>query len=103
VSWKRSTPTLHDTNRTYQRVRREHGCGEFELASRAVAVPFVGATAASVTIAEALRAVLGGVRIGSALVRMSTPDESVFREVDDGYEARRAPLIAAQPAASLSQ
>lgn len=91
---------LSQSNAVYEQIRLEHGCGEFELASRSVAVPFVGTTAASLALAEAARAVLGDVRLGSAHVRISALNQGVFRHIDKGYAAGMAPVIAYQPSAA---
>ena len=93
---------LAKSNRVYESVRAEHGCGEFELASRSVAVPFVGTTAASLALAEATRAVMGGVRVGSAHVRISALNQGMFREVERGYSTVRAPALAYQRPADPS-
>jgi hypothetical protein len=61
------------SNAFYQEFGRTHRCGEIELAGTSVAVPFVGAAAASLALAEACRSVLGGIKIGSAVARLSTP------------------------------
>jgi hypothetical protein len=89
---------LASSNRVYEEVRRRHGCGQLELASRAVAVPFVGMTAASYALAEAARAVLGGIRVGNANVRISSLSQATFREIPDGYSPSRAPAIRYQRA-----
>lgn len=95
--------TLARSNRVYERVRAEHGCGEFELASRSVAVPFVGTTAAGLALAEAARAVIGGVRLGSAHGRLSALNQGMFREIDGGYAAVMAPALAYQQAVHASR
>jgi hypothetical protein len=52
-------------------------CGRFELAGRAIAVPFVGTTAASFVMAEALRLYHDGPAYADFKVRLATPSELV--------------------------
>jgi hypothetical protein len=50
-------------------------CGRFELAGRAVAVPFVGTTAASFVIAEVLRLYHDGPAYADFKLRLATPSD----------------------------
>jgi hypothetical protein len=90
---------LAASNAFYQDFGRTHRCGEIELAGTSVAVPFVGAAAASFTLAEAVRSLLGGIRMGSSVTRLSTPSGDVFRPI---AEPKSAPLIRAEPATTLA-
>jgi hypothetical protein len=103
--WKEDDPEdrfnrarrLADGNEFYREYARQHRCGEIELAGASVAVPFVGAAAASFALAEAARAVNGGVRIGSGVIRLASMSSDGFRLVPSGYDAAHAPAIRAQP------
>jgi hypothetical protein len=50
-------------------------CGRFELAGKAVAVPFVGTTAASFVVAETLRLYHGGPAYADLKIRLATPHD----------------------------
>ena len=50
-------------------------CGRFELAGKAVAVPFVGTAAASFVIAESLRLFHGGPAYADFKLRLATPSD----------------------------
>lgn len=91
---------LAQSNAFYQRFRRLKGCGEIELAGTAISVPFVGAAAAAFALAEAGRAVLGGPRVGSGVVRLATPSADVLRVLQDDHGGSNAVLLRAQNAAS---
>ncbi len=72
------------------------GCGQVELAGRSVAVPFVGATAASLVLAEALRMRQEGSRCGSLRLQLSAPQHGAARPVAGGYTGDNEPNIAYQ-------
>jgi hypothetical protein len=59
-------------NAAYSRIGRDE-CGRYELASKAVAVPFVGATAASFVVAEAIRMLHDGAAYTDIKLRLSAP------------------------------
>jgi hypothetical protein len=48
-------------------------CGRAELAGKSIAVPFVGVTAATLVVAEALRTLHGGPEYGQLKFRLATP------------------------------
>lgn len=54
-------------------------CGRFALAGKSVAVPFVGAVAGSLAIAEALRVLHGGPAYTDLKIRLSTPTDLAAR------------------------
>jgi hypothetical protein len=87
---------LAQGNAFYREHARQHRCGELELAGTSVAVPFVGAAAASFALAEAARATNGGVRVGSGLIRLASTSNDAFRLVPSGYDATNAPMIRVQ-------
>jgi hypothetical protein len=87
---------LAQGNAFYREHARQHRCGELELAGTSVAVPFVGAAAASFALAEAARATNGGVRIGSGMIRLASTSIDVFRLVPSGYDAASALMIRVQ-------
>ncbi|MAT67944.1 MAG: hypothetical protein CMJ58_00290 [Planctomycetaceae bacterium] len=61
---------LANSRGTYQDVATQHRCGHVELAGRSIAVPFVGAVAAALSLSELCRRLMGGpsyVRIQSQL------------------------------------
>ena len=49
-------------------------CGRAELAGKSIAVPFVGVTAATLVVAEALRLLHGGPAYGQLKFRLATPE-----------------------------
>ena len=86
---------LAHSNKIYQAYSDKLRCGEIELAGRAVAVPFVGAVAGSLVIAETLRMQQGGVRCGSARVQLDASEERIIRCLGT-YTGAEQPLLAAQ-------
>jgi len=50
-------------------------CGRFDLAGKSVAVPFVGAAAAAIVVAEAIRLLHGGPAYSDMRLRLGTPSE----------------------------
>lgn len=65
--------SLAAQRRHYRAIREEHSCGHVEVAGVSVAAPFVGAAAAALVIAEALRMAHGGPCFGSAAWRLASP------------------------------
>ncbi|HTQ40234.1 MAG TPA: hypothetical protein VMJ32_14500 [Pirellulales bacterium] len=59
----------------YRSVAAHDGCGHMQLASVSAAVPFVGAVAATIVLAEPLRILHGGKRYDSVDVRLESPTE----------------------------
>ncbi len=59
-------------NSGYKRLSNNE-CGRAELAGKSIAVPFVGVTAATLVLAEALRALHGGPAFGQLKFRLATP------------------------------
>jgi hypothetical protein len=54
-------------------------CGRYELAGKSVAVPFVGATAASLVVAEAVRLLHDGPAYADVKIRLGIPKEHSIR------------------------
>jgi hypothetical protein len=54
-------------------------CGRYELAGKSVAVPFVGATAASLVVAEAVRLLHDGPAYADIKIRLGAPKERSIR------------------------
>ena len=80
--WPDLDPAQEARRREYQeRVSKENGayaslgrdaCGRYELAGKSIAVPFVGATAATFVIAEVLRLLHRGPAIPGVKLRMAS-------------------------------
>jgi hypothetical protein len=85
-------------NPVYQAHAREFGCGQVELAGRSVAVPFVGAVAASLVLAEALRMLHDGERFASIFLRLDDPARIKAYAVPGGYRGRAMPSLKYQNA-----
>ena len=83
-------------NEFYQAVGEAVRCGHVELAGLSVAVPFVGAVAGSLVLAEALRMLHDGERYESIDVQLSSPDAVPARRVEGGYRGSRQPGLAFQ-------
>jgi hypothetical protein len=77
-------------NPVYRAIAAEQGCGHVELAGRAVAVPFVGATAAGLVLAEAIRMLHDGERYAEVNLRLETPKAINARRVLGGYYERNS-------------
>ncbi len=69
------TERLANDNPVYRRLGEALRCGHVELAGKAVAVPFVGALAASLVIAETLRPLHGGVAFRQIDVHLERPGD----------------------------
>jgi hypothetical protein len=81
---------LANENQVYQSFRDKNKCGHIELAGKAVAVPFVGATASSLVIAETLRAMHDGERYENIELRLECPSMITARRLLDGnYQQNR--------------
>jgi hypothetical protein len=80
------------SNKTYQAYKKAMGCGEVEVASRAVAVPFVGAVAASLVLAESMRMQMKGIRLGSARLHLDSPDSRLVRKLGT-HTGNEQPII----------
>jgi hypothetical protein len=65
-------------NSAYSRLGQDD-CGRYELAGKAIAVPFVGATAASLVIAEAIRLLHGGMACTDIKLRLGVPDKRIVQ------------------------
>ncbi len=89
---------LAESRRVYREYFDAERCGHVDLAGRSVAVPFVGTAAATLVVAEALRALHGGERYASIAWRLSDPDSVQARPIPDGYRGRNVPPIAFLPA-----
>jgi hypothetical protein len=83
-------------NPYYRSVRDQTGCGHMQLAGVSVAVPFVGAVAASLVLAEPLRLFHGGERYEHMRLRLACLERRHVRVVPDGYRGRLSPRIAFQ-------
>lgn len=64
-----------ETNAAYRELA--DSCGRIFLAGKAVAVPFVGATAGAIVIAEALRLLHAGPSYGQLKLRLGTPARAI--------------------------
>ncbi len=62
----------------YEELSSDDECGRVLLAGKAVAVPFVGAVAATYVVAEILRALHGGPAYSRLKLRLATPQESLL-------------------------
>jgi hypothetical protein len=69
---------LARNNPAYSHLGRDV-CGRYELAGKSVAVPFVGATAASLVIAEAVRLLHDGPAYADIRIRLGAPKEHSIR------------------------
>ena len=65
-------------NPAYSRLAQDD-CGRYELAGKAIAVPFVGATAASFVIAEAIRLLHGGPTYTDIKLRLGSPGKGTVQ------------------------
>jgi hypothetical protein len=77
----------------YREIERVAGCGHVELAGKAVAVPFVGAVASSLVMAETLRMLHDGERYAAIGMQLSSPDEMQIHRIDGGYRGKNQPNI----------
>ncbi len=75
-------------NPGYARLGKDD-CGRFELAGKSVAVPFVGAAAASLVVAETLRLLHGGPAFTDIKLSLGTPNKRAAR-VNGSYTAQDA-------------
>jgi hypothetical protein len=64
-------------------------CGRADLAGKSIAVPFVGMTAATLVVAEALRVLHGGPAYGQLKFRLATPEVCHGLHLGD-YDAERS-------------
>ena len=88
---------LAENRRVYQEFLDAERCGHVDLARKSVAVPFVGAAAAALVVAETLRALHDGERYASLAWRLTKPAGVEARPVPDGYRSRSTPTTAYQP------
>ncbi len=89
---------LASRRRFYREVGEVRRCGHVELAGLSVAVPFVGAVAGSLVLAEALRMLHDGERFEAIDMRLSSPDGIAARSVAGGYRAGSQPRLPFQKA-----
>lgn len=76
---------LAHENPIYQEYDRVHACGALEIAGKSVAVPFVGAVAGSLSVAEVLRMSHGGEAFESIDLRLSAPATVIARRARCSY------------------
>jgi hypothetical protein len=89
---------LARTNAFYRAAGEKYRCGHVDLAGKAVAVPFVGMTAASLVMAESLRMFHEGARYAMIELRLEEPAGATAVGVDGGYTGRKQPrAISFQP------
>jgi hypothetical protein len=88
---------LVKNNPVYRQIAQRQHCGHVELAGLAVAVPFVGAVAGSLVIAESVRMFNGGERYASINLQLSAPKARKAVQVEGGYAAGSIPRVAFQP------
>lgn len=74
-------------------------CGRIELAGKAIAVPFVGAAAASLVVAESVRLLHDGPRVASARISLGDLARRLVSRADD-YTTRDAAGIAFEAVAA---
>ncbi len=84
---------LARSRRLYRAVEQADGCGQVALAERSVAVPFVGAVASSLVLAETLRMLHDGERYASVSLQLSDPSRVSARLVEGGYRGKELPRI----------
>jgi hypothetical protein len=73
----------------YKSVKESRSCGHIELAGRSVGVPFVGAIASTLAIAELIRRIMGADQFDRVRLQLATPHEPATRA---GHRRRlRAP------------
>lgn len=92
------TKQLAGNRKAYADYQSRHACGHVELAGRAVAVPFVGAMAAALAIAELLRRIVGGPEYESIYLQLASADHAKTRNHLLEGERRRP-----RPAFELAQ
>ena len=76
---------MAESNSAYQPLA-DDDCGRAELAGKAVAVPFVGATAACLVVAEAVRMLHGGPAFTDIKFRLGSPTKC-FAQTARNYGA----------------
>jgi hypothetical protein len=81
----RFAETLARKNRIYRAYDEKHVCGAVEIAGKGVAVPFVGAVAGSLVVAETLRMLHGGESFESIDLRLASPDTLIARHAPHNY------------------
>jgi hypothetical protein len=83
-------------NPVYRAVRDLGGCGHMQLAGVSAAVPFMGAVAASLVVAESLRMLHEGERFQLVKWRLGCPEHRRILGVPNGYRGRLAPRLGYQ-------
>jgi hypothetical protein len=63
----------------YKSLREARGCGHVELAGRSIGVPFVGAVASTLAIAELIRRIAGAAQFDLIRLQLVTPHEPTTR------------------------
>lgn len=92
---------LAGRTRFYREVGEVLRCGHIELAGLSVAVPFVGAMAAALVVAEVLRMLHDGERFEAIDLRLASPGGIRARRVEGGYRGNRQPRLSCRPARTL--
>lgn len=93
---EREARELAASRSVYRTVGAQLGCGHVELAGRSVAVPFVGALAASFALSELIRRLMGGTGYDRVRLQLISPDEPSILISDDSASLRTS----SQPAYS---
>jgi hypothetical protein len=83
-------------NPVYRGIQETAKCGHLELAGIAVAVPFMGAVAAGLVVAESLRMLHDGERYERIRMQLGLATPAQARLVPDGYRGRRNPRFGHQ-------
>lgn len=96
-----ASPTVSEdvvlANPVYRDIRDRGGCGHMQFAGVSVAVPFVGAVAGSLVLAEAARMFHDGERYQYIKLPLANPKLGLVRRVPEGYRGRLVPRMAHQP------
>jgi hypothetical protein len=87
---------LAGRNRFYRQVADTMKCGHVELAGLSVAVPFVGAVAGSLVMAETLRMLHGGERYEAIDLKLASPSGIEARRAPKGYQGSGQPGLSFQ-------
>ncbi len=89
---------LANRTRFYQEMGTLARCAHVELAGLSVAVPFVGAVAASLVVAETLRMLHDGERYEVIDLRLSSAGGHMARRASSSYAGSGQPRLSFQPA-----
>lgn len=84
-------------NPQYREVKERLGCGHMELAGISIGVPFVGATAGCLALAECLRMLHGGERYQYLRLQLGCPSAMRHVLAPGGYREANAPRVDYQP------